>query len=514
MVSMLERAAVGMGETILTSTHSSMLANDQTHLRQIVESIGRSERVLALRIIDAHGEVRHSSHPEEIGQISSIEAMPCSGCHQEGQTRVPTSLKDGLQIYPVEGGQQTLGLGFPVLNSVECSGADCHVHPEDQRVLGILDLELSTVQIEQDIAAAGRQMLVFAIITILAICLLIGLLAWRLVHRPIHALLDGTHRLARGELFHRIETSTSTELGDLATSFNVMTSRLQKAHEDLEEWSRTLEQRVADKTRELEQTRDQMIFAEKMASLGKLAAIVAHEINNPLAGVLIYTKLVRRRLPKLIGNDDEKKTKDSTEIAETLASMEQEMTRCGDLVNNLLLFSRRREASMAPEDVNAILERSVRLVRHQADLQEVGVVVDLDPSLPKATCDASQIEQATLAVIINAIEAMPDGGTLTIRTRHRPASDDVGIEISDTGVGIPEELRTKIFEPFFSTKSEGKGTGLGLSVMYGIIQQHEGRVEFTSDIGAGTTFIIDLPIHPKAEAEFATADAPAKKEEA
>lgn len=502
LVSLLEKSVVTMGETILTSTHSSMLANDQTLLRQIIESIGGQEQVLELRIVDAHGEIRHSCRTEEIGEVSSMDEMPCSGCHWEGKTRVPTSLRDGLQIYPIGGGERALGLGFPILNRVECSGADCHVHPADQKVLGVLDLQLSTAEIEGDIAAARTQMLGLAILTILAITALLGLMTWRVVHRHIHALLDGTRRLARGELYHRIEINTSSELGELANSFNVMTSQLQKAQEDLEEWGRTLKLRVSEKTRELEQARDQMIFAEKMASLGKLAAIVAHEINNPLAGVLVYTKLVRRRLPKLLGDGGEDKAKKAADIEDTLASMEQEVTRCGDLVSNLLLFSRRREPSMAPESLNSILERSVKLVRHQADLQEVGVVLELDPNLPKVICDASQIEQASLAVIMNAIEAMPDGGTLTVRTKHRSDSKEARIEISDTGVGIPEELRTRVYEPFFSTKSEGKGTGLGSSVMYGIIQQHGGRVDFTSEVGEGTTFHIDLPIDLKGEAEL------------
>jgi two-component system NtrC family sensor kinase len=273
-----------------------------------------------------------------------------------------------------------------------------------------------------------------------------------------------------------------------------MAEQLQAAYQELEEWGHTLEKRVDEKTRELARTHDQMIFAAKMASLGKLAAVVAHEINNPLAGVLVHAKLIRRRLPKMLERGASAERREVDETKETLASMEREIARCGELVRGLLLFSRRRATSMVPEDLNTILERAVGLVRHQADLHAIAVVLELDPHVPSITCDAAQIEQAALAIIMNAIEAMTDGGTLTIRTLADEGADRARIEISDTGIGIADDVGSKIFEPFFTTKDEGKGTGLGLSVMYNIVQHHGGQVHFTSAAGSGTTFTIELPV--------------------
>jgi two-component system NtrC family sensor kinase len=253
-----------------------------------------------------------------------------------------------------------------------------------------------------------------------------------------------------------------------------------------------------------------MVFTEKMASLGKLAAIVAHEINNPLAGVLVYTKLVRRRLPKLQGEDGGGKS--IGELDETLATIEAETARCGDIVRNLLLFSRRGETAMAPVDVNTVLRRAVRLVQHQADLAVVAVETDLG-ELPPTICDASEIQQAVLAPLMNALEAMPDGGTLAVRTRHLPEAGEITVEIRDTGVGIPEDIRPKVFEPFFSTKSEGKGTGLGLAVMYGIIQHHGGRIDLESEVGRGTLFRIHLPVAGPGEMAAAAKTGPAREGE-
>jgi two-component system NtrC family sensor kinase len=381
-------------------------------------------------------------------------------------------------------------------------------------VLGVLDLELSTASIEDDIAGARTQIAVLFVITILIISSLVGWLVWRAMQKHIRSLTDGTRKLAKGELQHRIDVDSPTELGELAASFNVMAERLQTAYQELEEWGHTLEKRVDEKTRELARTHNQMIFAAKMASLGKLAAVVAHEINNPLAGVLVYAKLMRRRLPKLLEQGASAKCRDVDEIKETLATMEREVARCGELVRSLLLFSRRRGTSMAPEDLNTILERAVGLVRHQADLHGIAVVLEFDSCLPSVTCDAAQMEQAVLAVIMNAIEAMTDGGALTIRTLANAGADQVRIEISDTGIGIPDEVGSKIFEPFFTTKDEGKGTGLGLSVMYNIIQHHGGQVHFMSAAGGGTTFTMELPVRREmADVELSKRVAAVGKEE-
>jgi two-component system NtrC family sensor kinase len=496
LYSLLEENAIGIGETILSSAHSSMLMNDQDRLAELFQNVGRREDVLGLRLLDAEGRVRYSSDPEEIGATSDIEAPLCRGCHGK-ELRSPATLREGLQLYSLPPGKSALGLGVPVLNTSECSNGGCHVHPPDQRVLGMLDLELSTLRLESSMSDAQSQMFSFGLITIIVISTIIGVLAWRVVHRPLNVLLEGTERLGRGNLSYRIKDIPGGELGVLADSLNEMSSRLQTAQLELENWNIRLETKVSEKTRELEKTRDQMVFAEKMASLGKLSAVVAHEINNPLAGVLVYAKLVRRQLSKLQNGRDDEESAVLLGLDDKLSTIEVETARCGDIVRNLLLFSRQREAARAPVDLNSIVERSLKLVQHQADLDEVSADLDLDPELPQVTCEASQMQQAILAVIINGLEAMPDGGTLSVSTRYDPERDDVCIEIADTGVGIPEEIKGQIFEPFFSTKSEGKGTGLGLAVMYGIVHRHEGRIDFHSEPGEGTTFQLRVPVHPR-----------------
>jgi signal transduction histidine kinase/NAD-dependent dihydropyrimidine dehydrogenase PreA subunit len=235
----------------------------------------------------------------------------------------------------------------------------------------------------------------------------------------------------------------------------------------------------------LKTTQEGLIQAEKLTSLGQMAASIAHEINNPLAGVLVYTQLLAKKI-----NSDTFTKESATEY---LSKMETELTRSSRLIRNLLDFARQSPPRFWEVDINEVINRSFELAAHSAQLQHVQVIKELDPALPKVSADFDQLQQVCTNLIMNAIQAMPQGGTLTIRTSADKTQVKIGVQ--DTGVGISPENMRKLFTPFFTTKREVKGVGLGLAVSYGIIQRHRGRIEVQSKEGEGTTFAVFLPMH-------------------
>ncbi|MGE5326316.1 MAG: sensor histidine kinase, partial [Deltaproteobacteria bacterium] len=245
-----------------------------------------------------------------------------------------------------------------------------------------------------------------------------------------------------------------------------------------------LEDRVEQKTAELKRAHEHMLQTEKMAATGKLAAIVAHEINNPLAGILTYAKLLR----KWVAECDKSKQE---QINNSLELIESESRRCGAIVKNLLVFSRAAPMNPGPADLNAILRRASELVRHEVEMASIQLVMDLDPQLPMVHCDAGQIEQAVLALVENALGAMPKGGTLRLASRLVPSTGDVRLRVQDDGAGIAPEALPRLFEPFFTTR-EG-GHGLGLAISRSIVERHKGRIEVESQLGRGSAFTIVLP---------------------
>ena len=256
------------------------------------------------------------------------------------------------------------------------------------------------------------------------------------------------------------------------------------------QWSQKLEEKVVEKTEELGRAQRQVLHMEKMASLGKLSATVAHELNNPLSGMLTYARLVRRELaeqPMDAGIREE--------LTRYLSLIEMECSRCGAIVQNLLLFSRRTGAAMAPIDLNEVAERSLMLVRHHLQIKGIKLHSELLDGNRQIVADAGQIQQALVALLVNAIEAMSglENGKGKLTVRLRGSDDEVQIDVGDTGAGIPPEVLPQIFEPFFSTKEAEKGVGLGLAVVYGIVQRHGGRIEVESQVGRGTVFHLRLP---------------------
>lgn len=481
-------AADRIAETVRRATRDGMLRNDREAVNRIIENIAAQEGIDRIRIYNKEGRVRTSSRPEEQGMLIDVRSAECNGCHGEAQPRAGLDRRERIRFLPGPGTTRVLGIIDPIYNEAACTA--CHIHPASQRVLGVLDVRLSMAQADAILLSSERQMSWALLVTVVSALLLSALLLWSMVLGPVRRLTTAISRAGAGDLSAQVPVTSRDEMGRMASSWNEMTAELRRARAELEGWNRTLEKRVAEKTRALEQTHQQMMLVEKMASLGKLAAVVAHEINNPLAGIRTYARLLRRRLA---GRDGEPPTPETQEADGILHMVDSEAGRCGDIVRNLLAFSRASGVHFAEEDLSPIVERCRLLLNHQAEILGVTLVTEAPPGLPHITCDAAQVQQLILALAMNALEATPSGGRVTIKVQARPDRDELEIVVADTGCGIPEEHQQYIYEPFFTTKDAEKGVGLGLAVVYGIVRGHRGQIDLRSHPGEGTTFTVRLP---------------------
>jgi len=480
-------SAERVSDVIKRNASYHMLRNERDGLYHLITAIGNEPGVVRIRIINQEGRISFSSDPSETNTLVNKNAEACYGCHAQSQPLTHLDRPDRFRTYRAANGERTLGIINPIENSPACASAACHVHPASQKILGVLDTNLSLAAADANLAAASRQTLLYTMLAVLATCSLIPLFIWRVIHGPLRALRLGTERIASGDLGYQLAISGRDELAQVAQSFNRMSRELCDARAEIDAATRNLEQRVEEKTRELNRAHEQMVRVEKMASIGKLAAVVAHEINNPLAGILTYAKLLKRTYPP----SDPAKQK---EAMSSLDLIEQESRRCGEIVRNLMTFARSTPMNCEPADLNAVVDRCVRLVQHQLTLANIELHLDLAPDLPRMRCDAAQIEQVVVSLIMNAIDAMPSNGSLSIRTRRLPGAPDVQIQVQDNGVGIAPELLPNLFEPFFTTKERGHGLGLGLAISRNIVERHQGRIEVSSEPGRGSLFTISLPV--------------------
>jgi two-component system NtrC family sensor kinase len=483
-------SAERVSDLIERSTTYCMLRNDRAGLYQIIDTIAGEPGVVRIRVFNQEGRISLSTDSSEVNDYVDKQTEACFGCHANDERPLAhLDRPDRFRIYTAATGERVLGIINPIENQPSCINSDCHAHPPDQKILGVLDTSLSLSQADADLASSVRRLLIYTVLAVVAVSLLSGVSVWRIVHRPVKALKAGTEHLARGELGYQLELKSGSELGELAASFNSMSRDLREAREEITAWTRTLESRVKEKSREVQLAHDHVVHVEKMASIGKLAATVAHEINNPLSGILTYAKLLRKWFER--GDWGSAKSDD---ISGPLQLIESESRRCGDIVRNLLRFARAAPMNLEWTNLNAVAERCLRLVEHQLDLAGVHLLLDLDPELPPAHCDPAQIEQVLLALVMNATEALPRGGNIWVRSRILADTNEVQIDVIDDGAGVSPELLPNIFEPFFTTKEGAHGVGLGLAVSRGIVERHGGRIEVVSDPGRKTTFTMTLKV--------------------
>ncbi|TET95137.1 MAG: HAMP domain-containing sensor histidine kinase, partial [Candidatus Zixiibacteriota bacterium] len=342
--------------------------------------------------------------------------------------------------------------------------------------------------------------LLMLVVLVLAIVILTFFV--RVVTKPIKMLVEVTDQVSRGDLNQRVDIKQHDEIGHLANTFNKMIESLKQSRDEIEEYNRTLEERIVARTRELEQAQAQLIQSEKMGAIGQLAAGVAHELNNPLGGILGYAQFTLEKMKKSL--PDKISSKDIDKYIRYLADIETQVRRCKSIVQNLLRFSRASHIAEFEEiDVNKIIEDTITFVEHQLHMNQIELRVALDPNLPPIQGNAGQLQQVFTNLIINAMHASAAESEIKIISRYSPPMGEfdgaVELWFIDQGTGIAPGNIKKVFEPFFTTKEVGKGTGLGLSVSYGIIKSHGGEIKVDSTVGEGTTFTVILPVQRPSE---------------
>jgi two-component system NtrC family sensor kinase len=478
--------------SITSATWHAMLDDRRTTAYEIMQTIARKQGISRIRIFNKEGKVMFSTVRGDEAHVNK-DAEACSMCHSAGRPLVRVDVPSRSRIYMGSDNTRKLAMITPIYNEPSCSDADCHAHPAAQHVLGVLDVSFDLGLLDSQISAVRWRVLMITLSILVITSLFVFAFTKRFVERPIRTLIDGTRAISEMDLDRPITEHSSEELGELARSFDLMRVRLKAAIGEVNSFTRSLESKVAERTAMLETAQKRLMQSDRLASLGQLSATVAHEINNPISGVLNLGMLMQRIL-----TDDGIPPNRVGEFRRYLGQIVSETGRVGRIVQDLLAFSRRSKPQRATADLNSIITSTLNLIGHKLTLMNVTSELTLDPGLPPVDCDASQIQQVLLNLIINGAEAAQgrNHGTVRISTAPDPAQGGVLIRIADNGEGIPPEYIQKIFDPFFTTKGESKGTGLGLAVVYGIVEEHNGEIDVESRTGEGTTFTVRLPLAP------------------
>jgi two-component system NtrC family sensor kinase len=450
------RSADQLSETIKSSTHFDMLENRRENLHRDIRAVGglNDQGIRKVRVFNKEGRIMFSSASEEIGTSLDIRGEACYACHAEGRPLERLGIQARARTFRAPDGTRVLGVIKPIPNEPSCSTAACHAHSAKQSLLGVLDVNVSLAEVDREIAQSRSMIVASAVLAILAGSFMLWWLNRRLVVRPVAQLLAGTRRVSEGDLGTVIPVQGRHELSALARAFNEM-------------------------TRNLADTQRQLAQADKLASVGRLAAGVAHEINNPLTGVLSYASLLRKRMEH------------DPPACEDLDVIVRETVRCRGIIRELLDFARPAAPARKPMDLNEVVRRAVSVVMTQLSLNQVNLSLDLSSDLPSVQADANQIQQVVVNLLLNAADAIgAEGGNIRATTRPGPAGT-IEFLLEDSGRGIPSEDLSRIFEPFFTTKGN-HGTGLGLAVSWGIVEAHGGSLEVQSEPGHGTCFTLRL----------------------
>ncbi len=495
MKSVISENGNNIGFLVEGALYKSMLENDRTSLQSTLDQINSMSGIDDVNMYDNQNNLVYTSISKEPNNHVDPD---CKSCHKDFDTMFSAKEKSHRIIdidsecimNPGNNSSRHLMIKSPILNNRTCSTSECHAHSPEEEVLGSLIIQMPLDGLDTALEKSTTDYFLLASLMTFVLILFLIFFTNKKIKKPLNEIIKASEAVAKGDKSTRLEIKPH-QLSDMrmvSYAFNEMLDNLQTATNELQNWSQQLEYKVQKKSEELGQAQNELINIERIASLGKLSLSVAHEINNPLSGILIYTKLIYKQL----NNQDFDPAKKEP-MLKHLKLIENETKRCGDIVKGLLDFSRKDQNGFEPRHLHEILLETYELMSHPMKVANIDFLTNFAAKTDLIYCSPNQIKQVCVAILVNASEAVSENGEVLFRTLN-PDEEHVCIEITDNGVGISPEDIPHIFEPFFSTKENESGIGLGLAIVHGIVQTHKGKTSVKSERGKETTISITLPL--------------------
>jgi len=485
------RCGKRMAGLINQTIRSSMFSKNHVELTTAIRQVQEMPGVSAIRIYNGQGEVKHytlgaTDACHEDTAFSTFSALHTLSKAQNWEIQ-------STCIHTIEhDGSRCMIIHAPILSTPDCRSSGCHQSQSQSEILGITQIELPLTEMDKALDYILYEYFSLVVIFLVLIMSTLLFFVQRRINRPLKHIVEASRSVSAGNMSVRVDVQSSdlVDIHEVGMAINTMLESIDQSNHELRQWSNELENKVRVKSEDMARSQNEIYQIERLASLGRLSSSVAHEINNPLAGVLTYAKLVSRILQNSVLTDERK-----TAILKHLDMIQSETTRCGNIVKGLLNFSRDRSLKFDQLQLNDVLHETEQLIQHSFQISDVRLVSDFSAPRDLINANGNQIIQACLAVLNNALEAVKgEGDNLVTYRSYNPDMTHITIEIRDNGIGIPAEDIEHIFEPFFSRKKEMSGIGLGLAVTYGILEQHKAKVHVESAPGKGTSikFIFEL----------------------
>jgi signal transduction histidine kinase len=436
-------------QTIERSIYNSMRIGNSEDTQIILQMVGQNRNLVGVRIFHPHGLILKSSRPEEVGKpVDDKDYQMFLNSRHEG-------------IFTVPGHGEVLKMEKPIYNDEPCYGC----HGRKIRIIGVLDVNYSLVETRQRMFEATKLVIFSTIAIILFLSASISLVMLKFVRRPLNQIVENMARVEQGDLSVRMKEDRQDEVGRLITSFDSMVDKLDTAKKELEHFHF-----------------QQMERADRLASVGEMAAGIAHEIKNPLTGIAAAITIIKEDF-----EPDDPRTEIVNEVLEQIKRLDK-------TVNDLLFFGKPAPPEPTFVNLNTLVEKTLAFASQHKSGRNIVNKLELEAKLPPVYVDPKQMQQVFLNLILNALQAMQNDGVLTVRTYlvEKEGEKWARVSIADTGPGIPAQILSKIFTPFFTTKAQG--TGLGLAICHKLVSQHLGELSVVSEDGLGTVFTVDLPV--------------------